>query len=264
MERRQRAIKRHLSVYCQENHRKSGLPSLGHIFVTKTPQLLYCMVPKVASRQWRSLLARLNRTRLQPQHNPTEVKYFFSRYYKFMFVREPFERLLSAYKDKFVNPVRPSAYRNYQSYRRKIVANFRRNATQEALSAAENPTFPEFIEYILKQGVHEGLDQHWNLYEGQCRPCSVGYNFIGRYEFLIQDANYVLRKAGVRNSVRFPTEKHSKTSDELLKYYSQIPLAWIEQLGGIYRSNFEMFGYPFPGPLEPLFLNATGSSVAGT
>ena len=136
MERRQRAIKRHLSVYCQENHRKSGLPSLGNIFVTKTPQLLYCMVPKVASRQWRSLLARLNRTRLQPQHNPTEVKYFFSRNYKFMFVREPFERLLSAYKDKFVNPVRPSAYRNYQSYRRKIVA-------REALSADENPTFPE-------------------------------------------------------------------------------------------------------------------------
>ena len=250
------------SEYRQQNDRKSGLPGLRHIFVTKTPHLLYCMAPKVASRQWRSLLANLQRTHLQQQHNKTEVKYFFSRYYKFMFVREPFERLLSAYKDKFVNK-RRSDYRIFEPYRRKIIANFRRNATQEALNAGENPTFSEFIKYILKQGVHEGLEQHWNTYEDQCRPCSVGYNFIGRYEFLIQDANYVLRKAGVRNSVRFPSEKHSKTSDELLKYYSQIPLAWIEQLGGIYRSNFEMFGYPFPGPLEPLFRNATGSSVGG-
>ena len=220
------------------------------------------MVLKVASRQWRNVLKRIREYNKQKrknlgQYNATDVQ-FFSRSFKFMFVREPFERLLSAYKDKFI-AMRPSDHRYVETYGRKIVANFRPNATQKSLHAGDDVTFKEFIEYILKEGVYEGLNPHWNTYEGQCMPCYVHYDFIGRFEFLSQDANYLLRKTGVYDFIRFPDEDFSSTRDELLKYYSQIPLDWISHLGRIYRSNFDMFGYPFPGPLEPLFRAATVS-----
>ena len=220
------------------------------------------MVLKVASRQWRNVLKRIREYNKQKrknlgQYNATDVQ-FFSRSFKFMFVREPFERLLSAYKDKFI-AMRPSDHRYVETYGRKIIANFRPNATQKSLHAGDDVTFKEFIEYILKEGVYEGLNPHWNTYEGQCMPCYVHYDFIGRFEFLSQDANYLLRKTGVYDFIRFPDEDFSSTRDELLKYYSQIPLEWISHLGRIYRSNFDMFGYPFPGPLEPLFRAATGS-----
>ena len=178
-----------------------------------------------------------------------------------MFVREPFERLLSAYKDKFLLR-RTVDHRFLETYGRKIIAKFRPNATQQALRAGNDVTFPEFIEYILKDGVHEGLNWHWNTYDDQCRPCKVSYNFIGRFEFLSEDANYVLRKTGTYNLTSFPIANYSNTRRELLKYYSQIPLEWILQLGRVYLSSFAMFGYPFPGPLEALFRNATGMNVS--
>lgn len=192
------------------------------------------------------------------QYNATDICNYLTKSYKFMFVREPFERLLSAYKDKFVY-TRPVDRHLLEIYGRKIIRDFRPNATQQALRTGRDVTFPEFIEYILKEGIHEGLNWHWNTYDDQCRPCSVKYNFIGRFEYLPHNANYVLKKAGVYNLLKFPSENnYSRRRDELLKYYSQIPLGWIVQLRRVYHSDFEMFGYPFPGPLQALFKNVTG------
>ena len=217
----------------------------------------------MASRQWRDIFKelRLRKEQLRAnldQYNATDVCNYLTKSYKFMFVREPFERLLSAYKDKFVF-TRPVDRHLLEIYGRKIIRDFRPNATQQALQTGNDVTFPEFIEYILKEGVHEGLNWHWNTYENQCRPCSVKYDFIGRFEYLPHNANHVLKKAGVDQLIKFPSKSnYSRTRDELLKYYSQIPIEWITQLRRVYRSNFEMFGYSFPGPLQALFKNVTG------
>ena len=265
IEKRQRKLKKHLSGYCRVNNHKQGLPSLYRFQVIESPKIVSCLVPKVASRQWRDLFKQLRLSKEQlranlHQYNATDICKYLTKSYKFMFVREPFERLLSAYKDKFVF-TRPVDRHFLEIYGRKIIRNFRPNATQQALRTGHDVTFPEFIEYILKQGVHEGLNWHWNTYEDQCRPCSVNYDFIGRFEYLPHNANYVLKRAGVQNLIKFPSQKnYSRTRDELLKYYSQIPLEWIVQLKRVYHSNFEMFGYPFPGPLQVLFKNVTGQT----
>lgn len=264
-EERQSEIKSHLTNYCQANKHKRGLPSLSRLQVIESPQIVFCMVPKVASRQWRAIFKQLRLQRKQlranlDQYNATDICKFLSNSFKFMFVREPFERLLSAYKDKFVF-TRPVDRYMLDTYGRKIIRKFRPNATRKALESGDDVTFPEFIEYILKDGIQEGLNWHWNTYQDQCRPCSIEYNFIGRFEYLPHNAEYVLKKAAVHNLAQFPRKAgYSKTHNELIKYYSQIPLEWIIQLGRVYRSSFEMFGYSFPGPLQILFHNATGQT----
>ena len=61
--------------------------------------------------------------------------------------------------------------------------------------------------------------------------------------------------------INFPREKnYSRTRFELLMYYSQINLEWIVQLKRVYRSNFEMFGYTFPDPLQVFFENVTSKT----
>ena len=45
----------------------------------------------------------------------------------------------------------------------------------------------------------------------------------------------------------------SDTGSSMLSYYSQIPIEWIDILGRLFRANFEMFDYDFPGPLKSLF-----------
>ena len=77
-------------------------------------------------------------------------------------------------------------------YGRKIIRkSAKRHTTGIANWSSHDVTFSEFIEYILKEGVHEGLNWHWNTYEDQYRPCSVNYDFIERFKYLPHNANYV-------------------------------------------------------------------------
>ncbi|KAJ7392622.1 sulfotransferase 13 [Desmophyllum pertusum] len=104
--------KQRLRRFCGRRKRKEpSNETLGHLYVFEKYKLIFCLVPKVASRQWISVLGRyrlrLNNSPYGPtvkQFPPEQAQKMLRTFYKFMFVREPFERLLSAYKDKFVHP----------------------------------------------------------------------------------------------------------------------------------------------------------------
>ena len=86
------------------------MPDPSHIAVIPTLKMLYCITPKVASRQLRQMLypfINMEELRNKPflgQFPKDQQKRKWETYLEFTFVREPFERILSAYKDKFVNP----------------------------------------------------------------------------------------------------------------------------------------------------------------
>ncbi len=184
-------------------------------------------------------------------------------YFKFTFVREPFERLLSAYKDKFVYP-RPEDRLLLELHGRDILRNFRPNASQHSLEQLNDITFREFVEYVVKKGSEWSspvMDRHWDNYVNQCGMCDIDYDFIGHFETMEQDLAAFIKAARLSPQLAepFATFKHapSDTSSSLLKYYSQIPLEWIDVLGRIYKTSFDMFGYNFPGPLKSLYENNT-------
>ena len=171
-------------------------------------------------------------------------------YTRFIFVREPFSRLLSGYKDKFVNKVRPNKQRWFD-----IEKSIHPKTSKESLlSAKVLLSFKEFIEWVINDvNVKiDGANQHWKPFHEICKPCSYDWNFIGHYEFLSDDINYVRKLARAETLEPFPISQESKTSSELISYYSQVPPKWIMRLGEIYRADFEMFGYSFPGPLKEL------------
>ena len=188
-----------------------------------------------------------------------EQKRIMETYFKFIVVREPFERLVSAYKDKFLYP-RPEDHLMLKYHGKAILNNFRPNASKRALEELNDITFKEFIQYIVTKGSNEtnrAMNWHWDNYENICGMCGVDYDFIAHYETLEEDMaalkQVVHQFTGDSESFNFASSKASNSSSELLTYFSQIPLEWINRLGVIYRSNFEMFDYSFPGPLKRLF-----------
>jgi len=88
-------------------------------YVSDERQYVYCATPKVASSSWKLAMLRLtgkDMSRVKHPNTRRETDKFVKRavhykhsqrqsllkkYYKFMFVREPLERLVSAYRDKF-------------------------------------------------------------------------------------------------------------------------------------------------------------------
>ena len=257
-----------VETFCQKTGH-NAMPNPVHLAVVPSLKILYCLIPKVASNQWRGMLYEFNKGlgtghRLRLSSYPSDQqKQMLKTYFKFTFVREPFERILSAYKDKFVYPRFPPG--RLKLHGSAILRSARPNASRRALEKLDDITFREFIEYLVTKGSNKStpvMDWHWDNYVNICGMCAVSYNFIGHYETLDQDIADFTEAAGLspEDAKRFDARAKNKsdTASSLLSYYSQIPIEWIDILGQLFRANFEMFNYDFPGPLESLFRQKKG------
>ena len=215
-------------------------------------KILFCALQKVASRAWIQLLKQVlgfppNASRWDAfprfsEFSEEERSFKLKTYFKFFFVREPLERLLSAYKHKFIrNP-------NYTKKIRKIMVQALRPQDYEP-QGKNVVSFSEFIQYFSS---NISRNQHWRQYEKICHPCVIKYDFIGHFETMGDDGPVVLKMAGIDDRATFPPIYESTGSDEMLEYYSQVPPPYIRRLGEQYRNDFEMFGYEYLGPVKRL------------
>ena len=69
---------------------------------------------------------------------------------KFMFARDPYTRIWSAYLDKFVLPL-------FWHTGKEVVKEMRNNATKASLECGHDVTFKEFLFYILGMLTVRGL-----------------------------------------------------------------------------------------------------------
>lgn len=229
------------------------------IIVDDEHKIIYCSIPKVASTTWKRMLADLrglkqgifvhrpNLWRRLREYKGKERSLRLETYFKFLFVREPLHRFLSAYKDKFIGKNRWFS----KKIRKAIVKRLRPEDFDR--NGENNVSFSEFAQ------VYSGnvaRNPHWRQYEELCHPCIVNYDFIGHLETLQQDAPLLLKMAGINDRVTFPHIHNATSSGDVLHYYSQVPPKYIARLGEIYRNDFEMFGYEFLGSVKSL-LNET-------
>ena len=254
-EKRQRTRKQYLNKYCRKYpyNRKPADKELMFIIVDDERKIIYCSVPKVASTLWKTILAKgrglqkgvsVHRwTEWRRLHEYTEKERFIrlQTYFKFLFVREPLGRLLSAYKDKFIGINRIYSTR----LRKRLVKQFRPKDFKK--DGSNYVSFSEFVQYLSK---NRPRDQHWRQYEQLCHPCAIKYDFIGRLETLEEDTALILKKAGIDDRVSVPSVHGTTNSTEVIQYYSQVPLRYITQLGEVYRRDFELFGYEYLGPVK--------------
>ena len=226
-------------------------------------KFVFCFIPKISCTNWKRVLYSAENPGEQVFRNPhrnslfswlkdynvNERKHILKSYYKAMFVREPFERLASAYRDKVEGVW----------LKRFVIPDI----TIEEIWKEGTVPFSSFIRSVLssdvitlkKHGYHIE-DQHWRSYEQIC-PCEVDYDFIGHFENLAEEAPQLLKIIGVDDYVTFPEYHPSKTKLYMSEYYSQLTKDEIFQLGREYELDFKLFGYDFPGSLEEVLKNKT-------
>lgn len=173
-------------------------------------------------------------------------------------VREPFVRLLSAYRDKLENITPPY----YRKLARAIVAAHREKATKIfGPIKSFGPTFYEFVSYLT--GKHKSqdksftFDEHWAPYYQFCTPCAVNFSVVAKVETLPRDSVYVIQQLGLghvlgrtvgdkRTRLRtvMNKSKDGRNTTALMKYYfNQLDSSMLDDLLQIYGLDFEMFGY---------------------
>ena len=165
-------------------------------------------------------------------------------YFKFMTVRHPFDRLVSAYKDKIV-----ASSDSYLGglHARRIKKRYRDvNATTRSQPSG-NVTFAEFVRYVLKTKPRH-MDPHWRDYGRLCDPCRVHYDYVARVETLGSDSKAILPRFSATGvmpvlHLRQRTEPYSLQHGKIISLIGSIPAGDVRRLLHLYRRDFEMFGY---------------------
>ncbi|XP_061655063.1 carbohydrate sulfotransferase 10 isoform X2 [Phyllopteryx taeniolatus] len=247
---------------------------LDRIFVCDKHNILFCQTPKVGNTQWKKVLITLNGAfsgveeipeNLVHDHEknglprlssltPQEITHRLKNYFKFFIVRDPFERLISAFNDKFIkNPRSEPWYRH--DIAPAIIRKYRRSH-RDSDHAASGLHFEEFVRYLGDVEGRRRMDRqfgrhiiHWMTYAELCAPCDIHYDVIGHHETLERDAAHILRRAGIEQLVSYPAippgiTRYNKTKIE--RYFSGITKRDIRRLYARYQGDFHLFGYPTP------------------
>ena len=147
-----------------------------------------------------------------------ESQQMMKSYFKFLFVREPFERILSAYIDKFFN-YDPAFYSLWGP---DIAPT--RYVSGEETSYKSIITFEEFVNFVVR--LHENdefRNEHWQTFDKLCHPCGIDYDFIGGFENLEKEVRHVFEISSLKHAnVSLPEIKPSKTSSKIPFFYSQL------------------------------------------
>uniref|UniRef100_A0A8C2FXW6 Carbohydrate sulfotransferase n=1 Tax=Cyprinus carpio TaxID=7962 RepID=A0A8C2FXW6_CYPCA len=260
--------------------------ALDHLIVDDHHGVIYCFVPKVACTNWKRVMIVLSQNLKAPDgapyldpldipykiiHNHTVHKTFnklwrrfghYSRplmhhklknYTKFLFVRDPFVRLISAFRDKFVKPDE-YFYSHYGSTMLQRYANISKppDSAKEAFAAGIRLSFTHFIKYLLDPQTEEEnpFNEHWQQMYRLCHPCQIEYDFVGKLETLDDDTEHLLKILGLNNYIHFPPGYENRTAvDWEGEWFANISVADRRKLYNLYETDYKLFEYDKPETL---------------
>uniref|UniRef100_A0A8C6WIC8 Carbohydrate sulfotransferase n=1 Tax=Neogobius melanostomus TaxID=47308 RepID=A0A8C6WIC8_9GOBI len=239
-------------------------PELKHLIVDDKHGIIYCYVPKVECTNWKRVLFVLNQSEPYPDirtiHRDVLTEYSLrlmcplqarlKHYTKFLFVRDPFVRLISAYRNKFVG------YDDYfyKLYGRDILRQYGHmphlpDTGREAFGFGIRPSFQHFVKYLIDPRTEKTVpfEPHWRQIHRLCHPCSIQYDFIGHLETLQEDANLLLKILKLDRDISFPPSPQIPVSaNQLWDWFKVVPLEDRRRLYRIYELDFQLFGYAKP------------------
>ena len=131
-----------LRTFCHANHTsmKQKYGRARNVLYSDRQGVIYCYVPKVACTNWKRMMQVFDGKKDNPldvgereqihllkysylsKLPKTEMEWRNNLYYSFVFVRHPFERLLSAFRNKLQNPYTDSYQRRSRLKHSQIIS----------------------------------------------------------------------------------------------------------------------------------------------
>ncbi|XP_072034118.1 carbohydrate sulfotransferase 11-like [Amphiura filiformis] len=247
---------------------------LKHILVSDKHKALYCFVPKVACTNWKEVFLVMNGMAKQKnvqqltpkavhikvdnakwslaKMSTPNVLHRLSTYKSFLFVRNPFTRVLSAYRDKLDYGTTGWVRQMFaKTIKTKYGKHTNLNKRQHyAPKDGYNVTFKEFVQFLgdPSHSMTNFAEDHWMPILDICYPCSVQYDFIGKFETLQTDAENILEQIGashladlVLGQVHHPT--NSSEQSQMKAYFQQLTKTDIDGLLWRYEKDLKLFDY---------------------
>lgn len=232
---------------------------------------MFCYVPKVGCSKWKYTFLLLNgiipfttkrlpesilkKTKKLSDLPVIERKRRLVEYYKYVFVRNPMERIVSAYRNKIAKPLNLSLVHSKfeEAYKVKVMKTLKPMEYNKWLKGnkkvAMYPTFSEFIQYLNMENLKK-INEHFQPIIHLCHPCAINYNFYGNFKLLPGDADTLVKQFNLNSSYydnkSYISHKLYNTSDLVPKYFSELTATQKESLFYLFADELEFYYSLYP------------------
>ena len=250
------------------------------ILILPKNKIAYCHLAKVGSSAWKTYLIPLvssqemqekllqmdnfNRhiainklfssKNVKTSHQKLSKYLSKEKYFTFVFVRHPLDRIVSAYVDKVLS----TKAKDYAYVRKGLVQKY------------GQVTFQNFLRFVLKSldkcnsqttSCFQSIDGHWQPYYQRCEFCNVKYDYIGRLETFNHDVQEVLIQANLTEYIplqnikqihrsttmsksQFEVDEDGIQAKELTKqYFKNVEESIVKKIIQYYELDFLLFQY---------------------
>lgn len=197
---------------------KTVIPSLGvyNLTICKEKQFVWFRVAKVGTRSIYTILKE-QEFRLDADHtyNRQYIPHVYRDYYKFAFVRNPYDRLVSTWKDKILQI-------NYFGFNEEEYKKMKE--------------FKSFVNWVSQFEI-ETADSHLRTQHSLIDLNHI--DFIGRFERFEEDLSIILKRFNIAYNT---IPKINSTSNK--QHYSSFYTEELrQQVYDIYEKDFLIFNY---------------------
>ena len=152
--------------------------------------------------------------------------------FKFVFVRNPYARMASAYAHKM--RLDPAAYLG-----RKI----KKAAAEQGVGLSDPITFAEFVSVVSRQNLEE-MDPHYRLQYYEGRFNIVKYDFVGCVEMMSHDLVYALERIKAPEQVIMLANERVNVAGPSLGLWESVPNDVQRLFLAAFDIDFEALQYP--------------------
>lgn len=160
-------------------------------------------------------------------------------------MRNPLERLVSAYRDKLANGDND----RFAYTVTKILAKYKHISNSSTLD------FQMYIRWIIDTP-NDSLDQHFKPLMYLVHPCAVKYDFFGNFKHLSSDLHLVMEKFNISSELYRDQGYYGSgpnTTTLLPKYYSTVSVDLKQKLVADFSAELDFYYHLFPEEKNSLF-----------
>lgn len=160
----------------------------------------------------------------------------------FLIVRHPFERLVSAYRDKLEHIEGRDYY--YKRFGRHITHKYHK--FRKPNETKLEPTFTEFLRFIVEE---KYFDEHWAPFVDTCEPCLIKYNYILKFDTFERDQKFLIQELGLseylyhQNDLKNINPRGVTTAALVKEYMQDVPRSLLDGINKVYETDFKLFAY---------------------
>lgn len=188
--------------------------------------------------------------------NDNQRLYALKHYFKFAMYRNPLERLVSGYRSKVSRypliglkentphfnwlrkavllQTQPEQYRTFLHHRGKTPVNI---------------SFPDFIEYWLRQPADLKYDEHFCSISSMCQPCRARYSFYANFKHFDTDSQLLVQKIKARPEflrAGYYGDTEVSTAELAPTLYAQLSVQQKQALLDILADEMDFYYHLFP------------------